>query len=133
MKHIQLPENQHRSFSTTIFLLEKLSHEIEDVLTETHDNKMVALNKDVDYNNKREILNAVSELKIALLNLSEKYGLTKQTLSQAQIVNSRKSKMWEILNNSTSRSMRGFGIFPENLVEEFDNDIENLLQIIKKM
>jgi hypothetical protein len=59
--------------------------------------------------------------------------LTPQEMVESHFLNARKSKAWEILNDSLSKRMNGFGEFPQEIAGEFDADIEKLLQIVSQL
>ncbi len=128
-----LPENQLRSVSSSIYLIEKLLLDIQHVFLENGSSRMLETKEDITPEKREAMLQTIKQIKEELNTFADKYQLTKQTLSQGQIINSRKSKMWEILNNTTSKSLKGFGTFPPELTDEFDEDIRNLLQQVEKI
>lgn len=62
--------------------------------------------------------------------MKKKYGLTSIKRVQSRIINARRVKMWEILSDTKSKRMKGFGKFPEELSTEYDSDLEGLLKLI---
>lgn len=65
--------------------------------------------------------------------MAEKYNLKPVSLNQNNVIRAKKTKMWEILCDSTSRGLRGGGRFPEEFAREFDKDIDDLQEIIKRI
>ncbi|MFO7619634.1 MAG: hypothetical protein R6W81_00005, partial [Bacteroidales bacterium] len=75
----------------------------------------------------------IEEARKQICTLAEKYGTGKRVQSLQRVVDVKKSKIWEILCDASSRKQKGFGIFPKELVREFDEDIERLLAITEKI
>jgi len=133
MEKINLKPNHRRSFSSSMYLLEKLMEEIKDELSAKEPIRMQAIKKDLSEEKKKAVLKAVDEIEQEIARLADKYQLSKQELVESHFLNSRKSKAWEILNDSLSKRMNGFGEFPPDLAKEFDNDIDHLLKLVSKL
>ena len=54
-------------------------------------------------------------------------------MSLKRIVNAKCAKIWEILTDTFSRKIKGYGTFPEKYAEEFDTDINKLIEITNKI
>jgi len=133
MDKIKLKPNHKRSFSSTLYLLEKMTTEIREVLTAEKELRMQEVKKDLSEEKKQTVFMALDEIETEILRLAGKYQLTPQEMVESHFLNSRKSKAWEILNDSLSKRMSGFGEFPPELAGEFDGDIEHLLKLVNKL
>ncbi len=133
MKTIDLKPNHRRSFSSTLFLLEKMVAEVREVLSADSDLRMQKVTKDLGEGKKNEVFDALGLLEKEIGRLADKYQLPPQEMVESHFLNSRKSKAWEILNDSLSKRMNGFGEFPAELAREFDADIEGLLKLVAKL
>ncbi len=133
MEKIELQPNHRRSFSSTLYLLEKMAVEIREVLTSENELRMQLEEKDLSVQKKQSVLKAVTEIEKEIARLADKYQLTRQEMVESHFLNSRKSKAWEILNDSLSKRMSGFGEFPPEIAEEFDGDIEYMLKLVNKL
>ncbi len=133
MENIKLQPNHKRSFSSSIYLLEKLVEEVREVLTSDRQLLMQEIETDLDDGKRRQTLDAVDEIEKEIARLADKYQLTKQEMVESHFLNSRKSKAWEILNDSLSKRMNGFGEFPAEMAAGFDADIEYLLTLVNKL
>ena len=133
MKTIDLKPNHRRSFASTLYLLEKMVLEIREVLSSESDLRMQKVTKDLSERKKEEVFRALELLELEIGRLADKYQLPPQEMVESHFLNSRKSKAWEILNDSLSKRMNGFGEFPPELAREFDADIEGLLQLVAKL
>jgi hypothetical protein len=133
MENIKLQPNHKRSFSSSIYLLEKLAEEVREVLTSDRQLLMQEIKTDLDEKKRRQTLLAVDEIEEEIARLADKYQLTKQEMVESHFLNSRKSKAWEILNDSLSKRMNGFGEFPAEIAADFDADIEYLLTLVNKL
>jgi Rad3-related DNA helicase len=133
MENIQLQPNHKRSFSSSIFLLEKLVEEVREVMTSDRQLLMQEVETDLNEKKRKLTLQAVDEIEEDIARLAGKYQLTKQVMVESHFLNSRKSKAWEILNDSLSKRMNGFGEFPAEMAAGFDADIEHLLKLVNKL
>ena len=133
MKNINLPANHRRSFASTLFLLEKMAVEIRETLHSEKELRMQKTEKDLSEARKESVMNVLNALETQIAILADKYQLQPQELIESHFLNARKSKAWEILNDSFSKRMRGFGEFPPELAREFDADVQNLLDLISKL
>ncbi len=133
MNKIELKPNHKRSFSSSMYLLEKLTEEIRDELTAGKPLRMQTIKKDLSEEKKKAVLLAVDDIKQEIARMAEKYQLTPQEMVESHFLNSRKSKAWEILNDSLSKRMSGFGEFPAEMAGSFDADIEHLLKLVSKL
>ncbi|NOX84924.1 MAG: hypothetical protein GXO86_02995 [Chlorobi bacterium] len=133
MKKINLSSNHKRSVSSSIYLIEQLTDEIESALERTDDGIMMKLTKDIPEEKKKSVVDALKEIRVSLAKMAEKYQLAKHEIVQSQYVSARKAKIWEILNDTTSRRLKGFGDFPEEYAGEFDDDIGNLIRLVENI
>lgn len=68
-----------------------------------------------------------------ICNLAQKYCTDKKFQSLQRIVDVNKTKIWEILCNAKSKKQKGFGEFPQNIIKEFDKDIDELMATADKI
>ncbi len=133
MKTVTLKPNHRRSFSSTLYLLEKMVAELREVLSSEKKLRMQQVDKDLTKEKKQEVFGVLDEIESEIHRLADKYQLVPQETVESHFLNSRKSKAWEILNDSLSKRMNGFGEFPPDLAEEFDGDIEKLLRQVARL
>lgn len=133
MNRIPLSSNHKRSVSSSIYLVEQLTDEIETALLNTDGKVMRKLTKNISEERKKAILAALKNIRLSLEKIAEKYQLTKNEVLQSHYVSARKAKMWEVLNDTTTKRLKGFGDFPEKYAEEFDDDIRNLIELVEKI
>ncbi len=133
MKTVDLQPNHRRSFASTLFLLEKMVVEIREVLSSESELRMQKVTKDLSDDKKKKVFDALNLLEKEIGRLADKYQLPPQEMVESHFLNSRKSKAWEILNDSLSKRMSGFGEFPPALAKEFDADIEDLLKLVAEL
>lgn len=130
MEKILLPDNHRRSVSSSLYIVEKLLDEIAQALTHPDDGIMYKMEVDVDPRQNQHIIGYISEAKKLIHQLYLKYELNPQHTLLSRFIESRKSKIWEILSGTNARGMKGYGPFPAGYAETFDSDIEQLIQII---
>jgi len=64
-------------------------------------------------------------------SLTSALVIVEQMLSHSlhRTINAKKTKIWEVLSDSKSRKMKGFGVFPTGIAKEYDRDIDELMAI----
>ena len=129
MEKIGLSDNHKRAIFSAMFLIEKLTIELENELLHYHQKIMSTitdLDETVDLQHYATI---IEEIKTKVRYMADKYNLKPTSYDLGQIINSRKSKMWEILCDTKSSKLKSRGEFPPEYALEFDADIENLLKL----
>ena len=133
MNKVNLSPNHKRSMSSSIQLVEKLVDEVETLISNQKRLETQTVERDLPDDEKETVLKAIQEIKEAVKRLTEKYDLKKQVISESRFLDSRKTKAWEILHNSEAKRMDAFGKFPENIRDDYNADIERLLELVNKL
>ncbi len=133
MEKIQLPSNHKRSLSSSIYLIEKLMDELDTLLNADKNLVTQTIKRDISEDKKTVVMNFIGEIKEEIKRLSERYDLKKQVVTESHFLDSRKTKAWEILNNSSVSRMNAFGKFPEEYKETYNSDIEHLLELVSRL
>jgi len=132
-KKIHLPENHTRSLSSSLRLVENSLAELEVMLLNQSVNCCSVVHNDVDEETIASDIAVIQEAKSYICELSEKYGTLKEKLSLQRVINAKRTIIWGILTDSLSRKMKGYGTFPKEHAEEFDADINKLIEITNKI
>jgi hypothetical protein len=133
MERINLSDNHRRSLSSAIYLVEKITVEIENELCNPIDLVMTKIASDKTDAELERIQTVLVEIKAYIEYMAIKYNLKSKNLDLNNVLRAQKSKMWEILCDSTSKGLRGYGKFPDEFAAEFDKDIDDLQDLIKKI
>jgi len=128
-KKIHLSENHTRSLSSSLIVVEKSLLELEALLINQNNSCCNMLMKDVDDKTIVTNISAIQEAKKYICELAEKYGTSKDKSSLQRVINAKRAKIWEILTDTLSRKIKGYGTFPKKFAEEYDSDINKLIQI----
>jgi hypothetical protein len=91
------------------------------------------IKNDLDSEKISHNLKVIEEARKQICNLAEKYNTDMRTQSMQRIIDVKKTKIWEILCDAKSKKQKGFGEFPLKLIKEFDEDIEELMNIAEKI
>ena len=129
LERIILSEPHLRSLTSTLIIAEGLLMEIRDLHVKDHKTCCVELKNDIDRNIIPQNLKTIDEALEFICNLSEKYSTGKALHSLQRVIDAKRTRIWEVLNNSKSRKMKGYGEFPAKLLKEYDEDIDKLLKI----
>lgn len=106
--------------------------EIEELFSPNRE-KMVEIQQDLSEEKKIIILKGIKEIRLQIERLNERYNLNKQQLSENHFVNSRITKIWELLHDSSIKRMNAYGSFPEELKSDYEADIQQLLTLVEKL
>ena len=132
-KKINLSDNHTRSLLSSLIVVEKSLLELEDMLLKQSDGCCNVLIKDIDDESLANNIIAIHEAKKCICELAEKYGISVEKMSLQRVINAKRTKMWEILTDTLSKKSKGYGTFPKKYAEEYDRDINGLLDIINKL
>lgn len=132
-KKIILGENHRRSLTSSLTIVEQLLIEIEDSLINKPKVCCNELVNDVSNENIIHDLEVINAAREQICNLAAKYSINRRKQSLQRVLDAKKTKIWEVLCNSKAKRQRGFGEFPKELVQEYDNDIDSLLTIAERI
>lgn len=132
-RKINLPDNHRRSLSSSLIVVEKSLLELEELLQKETFACCNVLTRDVDEKIVNENISAIQDAKRFICELSEKYGTKKEELSLQRVINAKRARIWEILSDTLSKKIKGYGTFPKKHVVEYDGDINKLMELIEKI
>ena len=133
VENFELPENYLRSISSKMYLIEKSIIEMEDLLLRKLKGSCFEIVDDVDEHEIEFVLQKISILKTLLEKLAIKYNLKKNVSYTSRILQAKNSKIWEILGDSYSKQLKGFGKLSGELTEAFDSDLSSMMHIIEEL
>ena len=133
MDQIVLSPNHIRSISASLYIVEKLIIEIEASLLISGKGTMSVTEQDIREGDKQGILAALPEIQNYIATLQHKYKLKVESSSQHAFIRSRLSKIWVVLADSTTRKMKGYGVFPPEYAVEYDQDIATLQSLVDRI
>jgi len=129
-KIVNLPSNHLRSVSVTVYMIEKSIDELEVMLTTESKYFTYETINDLDAKDTERMLEVIKQVRKVIDVLVKKYRLNREVTYMSRILNARESKMWEVLSDTTSKRMKGFGYLPEDAAVELDEDIQTLTRLI---
>ncbi len=133
MEKIVLSKNHLRAIGASLLIVEELLQEMEYVLNHFNDGVLSKMNDDISDETKDSSLKTITEARALVEELSLKYELPVRKLNMSRFIESRNTKIWEILSGTSSKKLRGYGKFPQEHSTEFDNDIQKLLDITNQI
>ena len=132
-KKIPLSENHTRVLSSSLIVVEKSLSELEDMLLKQSNACCNVMLKDVDDETIENNISVIQEAKSYICILAEKYETSKERLSIQRVINAKRAKIWEILTDTLSRKLKGYGTFPRKYADEYDSDINKLIDITNRI
>jgi hypothetical protein len=135
MKDIEilLHDNHKRSLTSTLMIVEQLLIEIEDLMQRPYNTCCFEIKNDIDSDAINQNLKVTTEALKLICQLQKKYNTDKKVQSLQRIIDTKKTKIWEILHDSKSRRMKGFGDFPQRFIKDYDKDIDDLMAMSEKI
>ncbi len=133
MKTVDLPANHLRSISVSMCLIEKSIDELESLLTKKKKGFTYEVEHDIDENKSKHTLEIIGRVKHLIGKISAKYNLKKETTILSRVLNAKYTKMWEILSDTKSNRLKGYGRLPDNMANEIDEDISSILNLIEQL
>ncbi len=91
------------------------------------------IKKDIKPDIIKRNLEVIGSARNQICKLAEKYTTDKRSQSLQRIIAAKKTKIWEILCDSKTRKLKGFGEFPQRLIKEYDEDVDELMAITNKL
>ena len=126
---IFLHENHKRSLTSTLIVVEQLLNDIEELMKKPYNTCCYKIEYDIDDESVNHNLKIIEESRSLICTLHDKYNTEKRVQSLQRIIDTKKTKIWEILHDSKSRRMKGFGEFPQKFIKDYDKDIDDLMAI----
>ena len=128
-----LSANHIRSISASMTIVERLINDIESGISNPFNGSFERYEVDISEESINENRKIIGIIKEKLRKFQSEYNLTSRTYGVSQTINSRKSRCWEVLQETISKQLRGYGKFPENLSEPFDKEIKELIKLIEML
>ena len=129
----KLPENHLRSISSKMYLIEKSIIETEDLLRRKSSSSCFEIVNDLQENEIEFVLEKISALKSLVEKLALKYDLKKNISYTSRVLEAKNSKIWEILGDSYSRRLKGYGKLSDKITDELDSDLSSMMEIIEQL
>lgn len=135
MDTTRLNDNHRRVLATALLIIENSILDFEQLLMHRTEKIMQKIEYESDLTDDQiqRYLTIISEMKLSIRQLSEKYNLKPSVISFSQVLNAKKSSLWQILSDTTSRRLRRYGAFPQDLAPEIDSDIDKMLRLAEQI
>ena len=124
---------QRRSISVTLRFLEKSINDLGDYFGLEKSNITVKHTDSVNECDSEKIKMAISVIRVKLQEMFEKYQLEQEEISLERVIDAKNTHLWTILEDSTTKRLKGYGDFPEVLKAEYDQDIQQLLELVAQV
>jgi len=128
-----LGENHRRSLTSALTIVEQLLNEIEGTLAGRLSSCCVELVDDITEEEKSHNREVIIEARRQICILAEKYRTNRRKQSIRRIIDAKKTRIWEVLIDTRAKRQKSYGAFPNELVAEYDGDINGLLKITDKI
>lgn len=133
MEQKQFSGPQRRSVSAAMKMIEKSLNELSDHTGLQRSYHTIHFNDPPDSVEQIRINSIISEIHEKISKMIEIYNLEKDEISMDQVLNSKKAYLWTILEDSTSKRMKGYGTFPDSIKEQYDREIQEFMDLISRL
>lgn len=103
--------------------------EVRDIMISPPGRCCYEVTPDLDINKIDKNLKTIEDALKQICSIKEKYGVEKAHQSLQRSVNAKKAKIWEVLIDSKSRKLKGFGSLSSVIAKEYDKEIDKLISI----
>ena len=94
---------------------------------------MYQISRSITQDEIAEILAVIEKIKSHISSLKEKYDLEPSVTDITRIINAKKTTIWEILVDTSSAKLKGYGEFPAKYAEEYDSDLNELIELVNRL
>lgn len=133
MNHNTLPDNHKRSLSSSLYVVEKLLSELEREISSPTNQSTIKVVGEIPPDEKERMLSVLKQAKDYIAFLTQKYQLRVNVLELSNILKAQKAKIWEVLCDSNSKGLKGYGQLEESIAKELDNDVTKLQELINQL
>jgi hypothetical protein len=116
-----------------MYLIEKSIIETEDLLLRKSNGSCFEIVDDLEESEIEFVLQKISVLKALIEKLALKYNLRKNISYTSRILQAKNSKIWEILGDSYSNRLKGYGKLSGEITDELDSDLSSMMEIIEQL
>lgn len=132
-KKIHLPENHTRGLSSSLMLVEKSLAEMQELFLKQNDTCCYEVVKDVSKEAIANNILVIQDANTIICKLADKYCTSREMQSLQRIIDAKRTRIWEILTDSLSKKLKGYGTFPKKYADEYDSDIIKLIEITNRI
>jgi hypothetical protein len=130
---MELPANHLRSISVSMQLIEKSVDELKRLFTYNSNGHSYSIVNDLEEEKINYILEITGQIKNKVKEFDEKYHFNKEVLYLSRTFNAIRAKLWEIICDTNSNRMKGYGKLEEETAMELDADTSQLLLMIERL
>jgi len=130
MSENKLSGPQRRSLFATLKMMEKSMNELGDLTGLPRSSYFVNYLDALSNTEKARINEIIRVIRARIKRMFDNYELDKEEIAMMQIINSKKAYIWTILEDSTSKRMKGFGKFPEAIKKDYDRELQELIELV---
>lgn len=129
MNQIELPDNYKRSLTSVLYIIESYIDDIYSLIKSDKKKSLLQIDDDITDEEKEKIISTTMEFKKEIFELKQKYNLIPLKFTIKQLINSKNTKIWEMLMDSRYERMIGYGKLNSEIINEYEIDIIRLLNL----
>ena len=130
-----LSENHLRVLCVVARSIERSLDDIEELLTrkEGKQSQLHHIESSYSYEQRMGILRKVAELRHRLVTFVQDFQLTGESRTEHQIIDTKVTHMWMLLEDSYSRKLKGYGKVDEFVRGRLDESVSELLSLVREL
>jgi hypothetical protein len=131
---VTIPPDHRRILSVTAHILEDSMEELERVLRSQDANRVTRHIAPVySEPERRALLEKIAQVRSANAEMFASLELQATVTMEDQLIRGRLSHVWVILQDSLSRSMKGYGKLPAHVAAKIDGQVRPILEIVEHL
>lgn len=130
---ITLTDNHKRSISSSLRTVDKSLDELKKELVYQNDLVMHRITRSLAQDDITECLAVIEQIRSYISYLKAKYDLESSVTDITRMIHAKKSTLWDILVDTSSSRLKGYGEFPAKHAKEFDSDLNELIALVNKL
>ena len=131
---IALGDNHRRGIGTALLLLDRMLCEVEEYARGREARSVLYIERNaLSADQKTSLLAEITQMRDLLRELKDGLGLEAETEDVARKIWGQGSTFWEVLVETKSRYLKGYGQPPPQLAEYLDPRIDVLIQHLRNL
>lgn len=132
-RNINLPANHLRTLSASMYMIEKSINEMENILQARSNGFTYEIDFDVTEDDISNTMDFYKQIRDMIGKFVKKYRLDKDVTHMSRLIQAKNSRIWQILCDTNSNRLKGYGVLPEKIADELDDDVSSILQLIEEL
>ena len=129
--NFHLSDSIKRAIWSSLSIVEELLLELENLVQDEEDLIFIEIKNTINSEKREIIKKEIEEIRDSLKDIKKTLNLKKDSIDNTNLILSKCAKLWEILCDSETKKLKGYGTPPENLSDYLDPIIYKIIHKIE--